>query len=73
MFLPPLTPPQGYTTGGRLLQATCKVFSAYCFRRGLTVHMQRCFRMSYRTDIPRMVRLCPCLELLVLFTVIWLC
>lgn len=47
---------QGYSSGLRLLQATCKVFFELCNNHGLLVHMLRGFRMSYSTNIPRMVR-----------------
>jgi len=48
---------KGYYGGVRLLQATCKAFADRCARAGLVVHRQRGFRMSYDTDIPRMVGL----------------
>lgn len=47
----------GYTTGLRLLQATCTVFTRYCNSRGLSVHLLRGMRMTYTTNIPRMVGL----------------
>jgi hypothetical protein len=46
---------QGYSSGLRLLQATCKVFAEYCKKNNLTVQNERGFRMTYETDIPRMV------------------
>ena len=48
---------QGYYGGIRLLQATCKAFGDRCSRVGLIIHRQRGFRMSYDTNIPRMVGL----------------
>ena len=49
---------QGYSTGMRLLQATCKVFTAHCSSRGLQgVYRSKGFRMTYSTTIPRMVGL----------------
>lgn len=48
---------KGYYGGVRLLQATCKAFADRCSRSGKIVHLQRGFRMSYDTDIPRMVGL----------------
>lgn len=47
----------GYTSGLRLLQATCAVFTRYCNKQGLSVHMLRGLRMTYTTNIPRMVGL----------------
>lgn len=45
----------GYYGGLRLLQATCKVFSEKCFENSIFIHLQRGFRISYETTIPRMV------------------
>jgi glucuronokinase len=47
----------GYYGGVRLLHATCKSFADRCSRAGQFIHLQRGFRMSYDTDIPRMVGL----------------
>lgn len=42
----------------RLLQATCKVFTAHCSGQGLQdVYRSKGFRMTYSTTIPRMVGL----------------
>lgn len=48
---------QGYYGGIRLLQATCKRFSSLCFEAGVIIHLLRGFKMSYDTNIPRMVGL----------------
>jgi len=48
---------QGYTTGLRLLQATCKVFTTHCQHAGVLQHTLRGFEMSFVTNIPRMVGL----------------
>eukprot|EP01038_Epipyxis_sp_PR26KG_P005864 gene5864-8088_t len=47
----------GYTGGIRLIQATCKVFSQLCQRSAILIHKMRGFRISYDTNIPRMVGL----------------
>ena len=48
---------QGYYGGLRLLQATCKAFGELCNASNLTSHKTKGFRMSYDTNIPRMVGL----------------
>ena len=41
----------------RLLQATCKVFTEYCNKLDLKIHLMNGFQMYYTTNIPRMVGL----------------
>ena len=46
---------QGYSSGLKLLQATCKVFAELCTKNNITVHLERGFKLTYETNIPRMV------------------
>ncbi|KAL1919007.1 uncharacterized protein VTP21DRAFT_2388 [Calcarisporiella thermophila] len=46
----------GYETGDRLLQATCKVFYEYCLQKEITLH-KRGFSVLFETNIPRQVGL----------------